>query len=258
MTAMGVKSVRVSYGRRSARACATPWLLLFASNRVCPSGADFAAMALPSTFPAPGRLSTTTGWPSLSVNRAPTSRATKSTPPPGVTGTMSRMVRVGYVCAHAPAESMATVNTPEARMTSCFGHLIRVPCEPTYCDRSWNKRRRVEVCALREQCSPEARAVQSMLTLHAGCSALEPARSDSGLRVIALTTWRSASSARCSTVRDGRMRGVSYRSCRRAERTASASASCAITCKSAQPPQVHDAATAFPNDRTLKPTTRTT
>jgi hypothetical protein len=40
---------------------------------------------------APGRFSTTTGWPSLGDRRSATKRAMKSGPPAGVNGTTSRI-----------------------------------------------------------------------------------------------------------------------------------------------------------------------
>src|SRR5688572_14321839 len=68
--------------------------------------------------PAPGRLSTTTCCPQLSVNFCPKSRASVSLPPPGGYGTMSRTGRAGY----APADSFAAgaayaAAAPSARAT---------------------------------------------------------------------------------------------------------------------------------------------
>src|SRR5262245_22022327 len=50
---------------------------------------------------APCRFSTTTGWPQRSVSRSATSRADRSMPLPGGSGTMKRTVFCGQVCACA-------------------------------------------------------------------------------------------------------------------------------------------------------------
>src|SRR5690349_23439968 len=47
------------------------------------------------------------GWPSFSLTRLPTIRATTSTPPPGANGTSRRIGRVGY-CDWACADQVAT------------------------------------------------------------------------------------------------------------------------------------------------------
>src|SRR5690554_4763936 len=48
---------------------------------------------------APGRLSTTNGWPSVSVNRLAITRATTSLEPPGGQVTTMRTGFTGYACA---------------------------------------------------------------------------------------------------------------------------------------------------------------
>jgi hypothetical protein len=50
---------------------------------------------MPMMPPAPGRFSTTTGWPSASESFGATRRAGVSVAPPGENGTISRMVRFG-------------------------------------------------------------------------------------------------------------------------------------------------------------------
>src|SRR5262245_17074603 len=65
---------------------------------------------------APGRLSTMTCCPQDSVSFWPTVRASRSDGPPGAKGTITRMGRVGYVCAPAVAQDSAktspAVNRP--------------------------------------------------------------------------------------------------------------------------------------------------
>ena len=70
------------------------------------SGADFAAMSVPMLPPAPGRLSTTTAYPSCSVSFWLTSRATILEPPPGGKGSMSRIGLSGYGCASGCAHAL--------------------------------------------------------------------------------------------------------------------------------------------------------
>ena len=48
--------------------------------------AERSAYSVPSVPPAPGRFSTTTGWPSLSLSTLEATRAMKSEPPPGAKG----------------------------------------------------------------------------------------------------------------------------------------------------------------------------
>src|SRR5262245_51603942 len=55
------------------------------------------------TVAAPGRLSITTGWPSASLIRGASRRATTSDPPPGGYGTISRTGRSGKILSTALA-----------------------------------------------------------------------------------------------------------------------------------------------------------
>ena len=55
---------------------------------VLPSGSDVATALPPSVEPAPGRFSTTTGWPSRACICWPTKRAMVSIGPPAATVTM--------------------------------------------------------------------------------------------------------------------------------------------------------------------------
>src|SRR3712207_2369872 len=65
------------------------------TSSVWPSGSDFATTSAPRLPPAPGRLSTTKGWPNTVVSRAASGRATESAKPPGGNGTTMRTGRVG-------------------------------------------------------------------------------------------------------------------------------------------------------------------
>src|SRR5882672_9282296 len=67
---------------------------------VWPSGGALATISVPITLPAPGRLSTITGWPSAAASFAPTARDKMSAVPPAANVTMIRIGLVGY-CAEA-------------------------------------------------------------------------------------------------------------------------------------------------------------
>ena len=69
--------------------------LVLANTIVVPSGAARAAARMAMTPLAPGRLSTTTCWPSAAESLLATIRAIVSLPPPGGNGTIMVMVRVG-------------------------------------------------------------------------------------------------------------------------------------------------------------------
>src|SRR5262245_51048256 len=62
---------------------------------------------------APGRLSTTTGWPHFAASFSPKMRGMMSAVPPAGNGTMMRTGREGYPCAPAPAQatSIPTLQT---------------------------------------------------------------------------------------------------------------------------------------------------
>src|SRR5262245_53165740 len=65
---------------------------------------------------APGRLSTITCWPQVSVSFWATARAMMSTPPPAACGTMIRTGRLGNCCAAAPAQTSARATAQPRRM----------------------------------------------------------------------------------------------------------------------------------------------
>ena len=62
---------------------------------VWPSGTAFATAAVPVLPLAPGRFSTTNGWPSLACRRSATMRATLSGVEPAVNGTTTVTLRAG-------------------------------------------------------------------------------------------------------------------------------------------------------------------
>ena len=74
---------------------------------------------MPIVPPAPGRLSTITGWPHAALSRSPTMRAITSVALPGVNGTMIRIgfARIGAApcasaagaAAHAHADANAVI-----------------------------------------------------------------------------------------------------------------------------------------------------
>src|SRR3954471_1915716 len=74
---------------------------------------------------APGRLSTTTCWPSPAASCVETSRASRSLPPPGANGTMRRSGLVGYSAAAALKESAAAKAIPKKRRS--VSKIIYVP-----------------------------------------------------------------------------------------------------------------------------------
>ena len=65
------------------------------STIVWPSGTPFATRSVPMISDAPGRLSTSTCWFQLSVSFWPRMRAMPSLLPPGATGTIKRIGRLG-------------------------------------------------------------------------------------------------------------------------------------------------------------------
>src|SRR6218665_678250 len=84
-----------------------PWIT------VSPSGGWRKAASTPIEPPAPGRFSTTTGWPSLSLRILASSRELLSVMPPGVNGTTKLIGRVGQVCPAASAGAKAaTTHSP--------------------------------------------------------------------------------------------------------------------------------------------------
>ena len=64
-------------------------------SSVWPSGSARATASAPTLPPAPGRFSTTNGWPSARLSRSPTARASTSASPPGANGATMRTGRLG-------------------------------------------------------------------------------------------------------------------------------------------------------------------
>jgi hypothetical protein len=65
------------------------------SSHVYPSGGDFATASAPIVLPAPGRLSTTIGWPSRLDSGGAMMRPRMSPGPPGEKGTIMVIGRAG-------------------------------------------------------------------------------------------------------------------------------------------------------------------
>src|SRR5687768_11825380 len=86
---------------------------------VWPSAGDLATNASPMEPVAPGRFSTTTGWPRLSARRLPMARAKVSLEPPGGEVTTKRICLEGKVWANAAAD--ASANAAAARRAKDFG-----------------------------------------------------------------------------------------------------------------------------------------
>src|SRR5882762_2932475 len=68
------------------------------STSVWPSGALLATCSVPMLPEAPGRFSTTTGWPRRAPSRSVTARALVSVTPPAAKGTTNRTGRDGKAC----------------------------------------------------------------------------------------------------------------------------------------------------------------
>src|SRR5215471_19916381 len=82
---------------------------------VLPSGLARATTWLPMLPDAPGRFSTTTGWPSRGARRSATKRAIMSGPPAGVNGTIRRIGWSGQAKAGAAANRLAAKGNNERR-----------------------------------------------------------------------------------------------------------------------------------------------
>src|SRR4051794_18411743 len=87
------------------------------TKRVCPSGAERAAISPPIIVLAPGRLSTTAVWPSPLLKCSARIRLVRSAAPPGGKGTTMRIGFDGNVCAEAmpPHAAMARTVSPAVR-----------------------------------------------------------------------------------------------------------------------------------------------
>ena len=95
---------------------------------MCPSGVALATALVAIAPEAPGRFSTSTGWPSRSESLGWMMRATVSLPPPGAKGTMSVTGRVGNACAKA-----APVAAPNAAKSAALAmNLMPVSLDRFY------------------------------------------------------------------------------------------------------------------------------
>jgi hypothetical protein len=95
--------------------------LLVCISSVYPSGAARTSASVATIVFAPGRFSTRTCWPIVSVIFPATIRARMSVPPPGVNGTMTFTGRFGYgaPCPWAgPAAARAAASAAPAMVVS--------------------------------------------------------------------------------------------------------------------------------------------
>src|SRR5262245_66073251 len=74
-------------------------------SNVWPSGSAAASAFTPMVWPAPGRLSTSTAWPSDADSCSATSRVTASGELPAVDATMTLTGLLGYAAARSLAEA---------------------------------------------------------------------------------------------------------------------------------------------------------
>jgi len=96
-------------------------------SSVWPSGSASASVLIPSVWPAPGRLSTTTAWPSEADSCSAITRASTSGELPAAVATMSLTGLLGYT-----AGSPANVDAPKvgaecpngARSVLCGGRSV--------------------------------------------------------------------------------------------------------------------------------------
>src|SRR6516162_7083807 len=97
-----------------------------------PSGGLLIAVSMPIVPPAPVRFSITICWPIARDTGSPTRRATKSSPPPGASGTMKRTGRLGHVASVVPCARAAfgpcgaRVIPPSSAMPPAAARLINV------------------------------------------------------------------------------------------------------------------------------------
>src|SRR3954471_606903 len=89
-----------------------------------PSGGDLATRSAPRLPPAPGLLSTITGWRNASCNLPPTSRASTSTAPPAANGTMMRTGLLGKFCAEAAPHGATSAAAVSASASASLHAVI--------------------------------------------------------------------------------------------------------------------------------------
>jgi len=120
---IGARSFCGSNGIEGYRLWFTDRAPAAARPTVWPSGALFATASTPMLPPAPGRFSTTTGWPSFSLILGAMERAIRSALPPGGKLTMKRIGFDGHVCACAT--SINTRNRKGVRANFLKQKLMR-------------------------------------------------------------------------------------------------------------------------------------
>src|SRR5262249_5070767 len=120
------RSFTVSYGM-FARRLGLMTCAVTTTPRVWPSGADFATRSVPTTVPAPGRFSTTTGCPHTSCIFAATRRPTMSVAPPGGNGTIILTGLVGKAGAGPSQKKMTRMNLNiDSRSSAAANRILSV------------------------------------------------------------------------------------------------------------------------------------
>src|ERR1700730_16854949 len=74
---------------------------------------------MPIVPPAPVLFSITTCWPIVREICSPTTRAKKSNPPPGASGTMKRTGAAGYACCLATRDAAGRATAAAASRRNC-------------------------------------------------------------------------------------------------------------------------------------------
>src|SRR5262245_35756892 len=119
MLVIGVMPLIGSYGQFFCILGPTLSVLLEPIMRVCPSGLELMTKPAAVIPAAPGRFSTTTGWPRISLMIGATARAVTSTLPPAANGTMIRIGSLGKLCDH-PAAGYCTSKAANAAAMICL------------------------------------------------------------------------------------------------------------------------------------------
>src|ERR1700761_3400127 len=114
LRASKVRSVKIAGAMVSAEECA---------STLYPSGSARATIAVPSVPPAPGRFSTTIGWPSSADSLSKNSRGTTSVALPAPNGIVALISRDGQVSAWLPVAMTNEQNTMVKRNNRYIGIL---------------------------------------------------------------------------------------------------------------------------------------
>ena len=97
------------------------------ARKVSPSAALRRTATVAMLPPAPGRFSTTTGWPSTGVRAFASARARTSVAAPGGKATTMRTGRSGQECARTIAGVASTAPAPSSAARRVVVMLILVP-----------------------------------------------------------------------------------------------------------------------------------